>query len=72
MTIPEASQLVLESGVLAHNGELLVLDMGKPIKILDLAENMIHLSGAQNIEIVETGLRDIIGTTKKNLCFSVV
>lgn len=57
MTIPEASQLVLESGVLAHNGELLVLDMGKPIKILDLAENMIHLSGAQNIEIVETGLR---------------
>lgn len=45
MTIPEASQLVLESGVLAHNGELLVLDMGKPIKILDLAENMIHLSG---------------------------
>lgn len=43
--------------MLAHNGELLVLDMGKPIKILDLAENMIHLSGAQNIEIVETGLR---------------
>lgn len=57
MTIPEASQLVLESGVIAHNGELLVLDMGKPIKILDLAENMIHLSGANNIKIVETGLR---------------
>lgn len=57
MTIPEASQLVLESGVIAHNGELLVLDMGKPIKILDLAENMIHLSGAHNIKIVETGLR---------------
>lgn len=57
MTIPEASQLVLESGVLARNGELLVLDMGKPIKILDLAENMIHLSGANNIKIVETGLR---------------
>lgn len=57
MTIPEASQLVLESGVIAHNGELFVLDMGKPIKILDLAENMIHLSGANNIKIVETGLR---------------
>ena len=57
MTIPEAPQLVLESGVIAHNGELLVLDMGKPIKILDLAENMIHLSGAHNIKIVETGLR---------------
>lgn len=57
MTIPEASHLVLESGVLARNGELLVLDMGKPIKILDLAENMIHLSGANNIKIVETGLR---------------
>ena len=41
--------------MIAHNGELLVLDMGKPIKILDLAENMIHLSGANNIKIVETG-----------------
>lgn len=66
MTIPEASQLVLESGVIAHNGELLVLDMGKPIKILDLAENMIHLSGANNIKIVETGEWDIIGTTREN------
>ena len=57
MTIPEASQLVLKSGAMAKNGELFVLDMGKPIKILDLAENMIRLSGAQGIEIVETGLR---------------
>lgn len=57
MTIPEASQLVLQSGALAHNGELFVLDMGKPVRILDLAENMIKLSGASNIEIVETGLR---------------
>lgn len=57
MTIPEASQLVLQSGALAKNGELFVLDMGKPVKILDLAENMIRLSGVQDIEIVETGLR---------------
>lgn len=57
MTIPEASQLVLQSGAMAHNGELFVLDMGQPIKILDLAENMIRLSGVSGIEIVETGLR---------------
>lgn len=57
MTIPEASQLVLQSGAMAQNGELFVLDMGKPIKILDLAENMIRLSGVQGIDIVETGLR---------------
>ncbi len=60
MTIPEASQLVLQSGAMAKNGELFVLDMGKPIKILELAENMIRLSGMEpyrDIEIVETGLR---------------
>mgnify|MGYP000960264432 CR=1 FL=1 len=57
MTIPEASQLVLQSGAMAKNGELFVLDMGQPVKIMDLAENMIHLSGVQGIEIVETGLR---------------
>lgn len=57
MTIPEASQLVLQSGAMAENGELFVLDMGKPVKILDLAENMIRLSGSHGIEIVETGLR---------------
>lgn len=57
MTIPEASQLVLESGAMANNGEIFVLDMGKPVKILDLATNMINLSGTQGIEIVETGLR---------------
>lgn len=57
MTIPEASQLVLESGPMAKNGELFVLDMGQPVKILELAENMIRLSGAQGIEIRETGLR---------------
>lgn len=57
MTIPEASQLVLASGAMAKNGELFVLDMGQPVRILDLAENMIRLSGVHGIEIVETGLR---------------
>ncbi len=57
MTIPEASQLVLQSGAMAKNGELFVLDMGQPVKILDLAENMIRLSGVKEIEIRETGLR---------------
>ena len=57
MTIPEASQLVLQSGAIANNGELFVLDMGQPVKIMDLAVNMIRLSGVQGIEIIETGLR---------------
>ncbi len=60
MTIPEASQLVLQSGAMAQNGELFVLDMGKPVKILDLAENMVRLSGYEpyrDIDIIETGLR---------------
>jgi len=60
MTIPEASQLVLQSGAMAKNGELYVLDMGRPVKILDLAENMIRLSGFEpykDIDIIETGLR---------------
>ena len=60
MTIPEASQLVLTSGAMAKNGELYVLDMGKPVKILELAENMIRLSGLEpyrDVDIIETGLR---------------
>ncbi len=57
MTIPEAAQLVLQSGAMANNGELFVLDMGQPVKILDLAQNMIRLSGVAGIEIIETGLR---------------
>lgn len=60
MTIPEASNLVLQSGAMAKNGELFVLDMGRPVKILDLAENMIRLSGFtpyEDIDIIETGLR---------------
>ncbi len=60
MTIPEASQLVLQSGAMAKNGELFVLDMGKPVKIIKLAEDMIRLSGFEpykDIDIVEIGLR---------------
>lgn len=60
MTIPEASQLVMTSGAMAKNGELYVLDMGKPVKIYDLAEEMIRLSGLEpykDIDIIETGLR---------------
>ena len=60
MTIPEASQLVMTSGAMAKNGELYALDMGKPIRILDLAESMIRLSGLEpyrDIDIIETGLR---------------
>lgn len=60
MTIPEASGLVMQAGAMAKCGELFVLDMGKPVKIYDLAENIIKLSGLRpyiDIEIVETGLR---------------
>jgi FlaA1/EpsC-like NDP-sugar epimerase len=60
MTIPEASQLVMQAGAMAKHGELFVLDMGKPVKILDLAENMIRLSGLipyKDIDIKEVGLR---------------
>jgi FlaA1/EpsC-like NDP-sugar epimerase len=60
MTIPEASQLVMQAGAMAKRGELFVLDMGKPVKILDLAENMIRLSGLEpykDIDIIEIGLR---------------
>ncbi len=60
MTIPEASGLVMQAGAMAKRGELFVLDMGNPVKILDLAENMIKLSGLtpyRDIDIVEIGLR---------------
>ncbi len=57
MTIPEASQLVLQSGAMAENGELFVLDMGHPVKIYDLAKTLIRLSGVKGIDIIETGLR---------------
>lgn len=59
MTIPEASRLVIQSSALAKGGEIFVLDMSEPVKILDLARNMIRLSGytEEEIEIVETGVR---------------
>lgn len=60
MTIPEASQLVLQAGAYAEGGEIFVLDMGKPVKIYDLAENLIKLSGYEphrDIKIEVTGLR---------------
>lgn len=58
MLIPEACQLVLEAGTMGHGGEIFVFDMGKPVRIADLAKRMIDLSGAKNIEIKFTGLRD--------------
>ena len=57
MLIPEACKLVLEAGTMGNGGEIYVFDMGKPVKIVDLAQNMIDLSGAKNIEIKYTGLR---------------
>ncbi|MEB8108841.1 polysaccharide biosynthesis protein [Staphylococcus equorum] len=59
MTIPEASRLVLQAGALAQGGEVFVLDMGKPVKIVDLAKNLIRLSGKKegDIEIEFTGIR---------------
>ncbi|MEB6062657.1 polysaccharide biosynthesis protein [Enterococcus gallinarum] len=59
MTIPEASRLVIQSGALAKGGEIFILDMSEPVKIIDLAKNMIRLSGysEEEIEIIETGIR---------------
>jgi FlaA1/EpsC-like NDP-sugar epimerase len=57
MTIPEACQLVLEAGSMGKGGEIYLFDMGKPVKILDLAKRMIRLSGSNNIKIEFTGLR---------------
>ena len=57
MLIPEACKLVLEAGTKGNGGEIFVFDMGKPVKIVDLAKRMIRLSGAKNVEIKFTGLR---------------
>ena len=58
MLIPEACKLVLEAGTMGHGGEIFVFDMGKAVKIVDLAKRMIQLSGAKDVEIKFTGLRD--------------
>ena len=58
MLIPEACRLVLEAGTMGKGGEIFVFDMGEPVRIADLAQRMIDLTGAKNIEIKYTGLRD--------------
>lgn len=58
MLIPEACKLVLEAGTMGNGGEIFVFDMGNPVKIIDLAQRMIQLSGAKDVEIQITGLRD--------------
>ncbi|MBQ4083195.1 MAG: polysaccharide biosynthesis protein [Bacteroidaceae bacterium] len=58
MLIPEACKLVLEAGTMGKGGEIFVFDMGAPVRIVDLAKRMIKLSGAQDVEIQFTGLRD--------------
>ncbi|WP_045234665.1 polysaccharide biosynthesis protein [Deinococcus pimensis] len=57
MTIPEAARLVLQAGGLGENGRVYLLNMGEPVKIVDLAQDVIRLSGAQNIDVVYTGTR---------------
>ena len=60
MTIPEAVSLILQCGLFANGGEIFILDMGKPVKILDLAEKLIRQAGLVpyvDLDIVETGLR---------------
>ena len=58
MLISEACRLVLEAGSMGHGGEIFVFDMGEPVRIADLAQRMINLSGATNVKIKYTGLRD--------------
>lgn len=74
MLIPEACKLVLEAGTHGDGGEIFVFDMGKPVKIADLARRMIRLSGAKNVEIKYTGLRageklyeEVLSTTENTL-----
>ena len=58
MLIPEACKLVLEAGTMGNGGEIYIFDMGKPVRIADLAQRMIRLSGAKNVQIEYSGLRD--------------
>ena len=58
MLIPEACKLVLEAGTIGKGGEIYVFDMGQPVRIADLAQRMIHMSGAKDVEIAYSGLRD--------------
>lgn len=74
MTIPEACNLVLEAGAMGEGGDIFVFDMGKPVKIYDLAKKMIQLSGLKNIEIKEIGLRpgeklyeELLATKENNI-----
>ena len=74
MTIPEACSLVLEAGAMGEGGDIFVFDMGKPVKIYDLAKKMIQLSGRTNIEIKEIGLRpgeklyeELLATKENNI-----
>lgn len=57
MTIPEACQLVIQAGAIGEDGEILILDMGEPVRIYDIAEHLIEMSGRRDVEIVITGLR---------------
>lgn len=74
MTIPEACNLVLEAGAMGEGGDIFVFDMGKPVKIYDMAKKMIQLSGRHNIEIKEIGLRpgeklyeELLATKENNI-----
>lgn len=74
MTIPEACNLVLEAGAMGEGGDIFVFDMGKPVKIYDLAKKMIQLSGLKGIEIKEIGLRpgeklyeELLATKENNI-----
>ena len=73
MTIPEAAQLVLQAGAIGEGGEIFILDMGKPVRIIDMARDMIRLSGLrpeEDIQVHVTGLRpgeklfEELGTTE--------